>query len=226
MSLRAFYKRLQAIVKFRGLTFEKLRTRPEIYLYAGDLPGMKEYRKFVGLSLTQCNKWHIRHDVTRPYPLPANCVDVFQSEDVFEHIPLEELPAIINEIHRILKVGGVFRLGVPDYRCDILYNRSIKNTAGEIQFDPRGGGKFVNGKVTERGHVWFPKYETVKDLLSRTRFRNVFFYHYYNERGEAITHKIDYSLGHVKRTPDHDERVKNPYRPLSIVVDCVKEAEA
>ena len=48
------------------------------------------------------------------------------------------------------------------------------------------------------------------------------FYHYYDESGKGVTEPIDYSISHVMRTPDHDERVKNPYRPMSIVVDCIK----
>ena len=37
-----------------------------------------------------------------------------------------------------------------------------------------------------------------------------------------IVNKIDYSYGYISRTPDHDERVQTPYRPMSIVVDCYK----
>ena len=39
---------------------------------------------------------------------------------------------------------------------------------------------------------------------------------------KIVTHKIDYSKGHIHRTPDTDQRVQNPYRPMSIVVDCYK----
>ena len=46
--------------------------------------------------------------------------------------------------------------------------------------------------------------------------------HYYNESNYPITNKIDYSKGYISRTPDHDNRVKNPFRPMSIVVDCYK----
>ena len=46
--------------------------------------------------------------------------------------------------------------------------------------------------------------------------------YYYDESGKGITKTIDYSIGHVMRTPDHDERVQNPFRPMSIVVDCIK----
>ena len=84
------------------------------------------------------------------------------------------------------------------------------------------GERFLNGKVVKGGHVWFPNFEIVKELLSKTLFNKVIFYHYYDESGEGITKTIDYSIGHVTRTPDHDERVKNPFRPMSIVVDCIK----
>jgi SAM-dependent methyltransferase len=220
--VRKYYKKLQAIVRYRALTVEQLLKRKHICLYAGDLPGMKGYEKFTGLSLTQNNRWHLRHDVTQKYPLPDDCVEMYQSEDVFEHIPYEQLPAAITEIYRILKPGGLFRLVVPDYRCDVLVERSVKDAEGRILFDPRGGGRFVGGKVVDRGHVWFPVYETVRDLLARTPFKNVDFRHYYDENGQPVTKPIDYTKSHVKRTPDHDPRVQNPYRPLSIVVDCYK----
>jgi ubiquinone/menaquinone biosynthesis C-methylase UbiE len=155
-------------------------------------------------------------------PLNDSCVDVYQSEDVFEHIEPEKLPMIINEIYRVLKPGGIFRLSLPDYRCDILYERTIKNEKGELLFDPGGGGDYVDGKIINGGLVWFPTYEKVKKILEQTNFRHINFYHYYIKSGEGITNPIDYSIAHVMRTPDNDERVKMPYRPLSIVVDCVK----
>ncbi len=222
MLITKYYKKLQSLVKFRALTFDKLLERERICLYAGDLPGMPGYEKFVGLSLSQANRWHINHDLTKPYPLPDNCVEMFQSEDVFEHIDLDLLPAAITEIYRILKPGGLFRLGLPDYRCDVLMNRSIKGANGKVIFDPKGGGAFVNGKVVNAGHVWFPLIENVRELLAQAPFHNLDFRHYYNEQGEAVMNPIDYSISHVKRTPDHDPRVQNPRRPMSLVVDCTK----
>ena len=204
------------------IVFTKIIDRKNIYLYAGDLPKNKEYQKFIGLSLTQHNFQHIKHDITEIMPLPDQCVDIYQAEDVLEHIQLDEITSVIDEIYRVLKVGGVFRLSVPDYRCDLLENRTLKNDKGEMIFDPLGGGNYKNGKVIDGGHVWFPKYETVKELLLKTKFSNIEFLHYYDESGEAITKPIDYSIGHVMRTPDNDERVSSPYRPMSIVVDCIK----
>jgi len=205
-----------------GISFDDIKSEKFIYLYAGDIPKNPKYVKFIGLSLKPGNEQHIKHDVEHKIPLPDSCVDVYQSEDVFEHIELNRLPGIINEIYRVLKPNGVFRLSLPDYRCDILYERTIKGVSGELKFDPEGGGAIENGKVIKGGHLWFPRYELVKQILGMTEFTDIKFFHYYDEEGIGITNPIDYSIGHVMRTPDHDERVRAPRRPMSIVVDCIK----
>jgi glycosyltransferase involved in cell wall biosynthesis len=206
-----------------ALTFSSIKRKDPLYLYAGDVPvTMSQYDKFVGLSLSQSNERHINFDVTKRHDLPDNCVNIYQSEDVFEHIEIEDMPKIINEIYRLLKPGGIFRLSIPDYGCDILKNRSLTGQNGEIMFDPGGGGNFVNGKVVDGGHVWFPLYSTLKEILEKTSFENIRFYHYYDEDEKPVTLPIDYSIGYIQRVPDHDKRVQNPFRPMSIVVDCIK----
>lgn len=206
-------------------SFYKITKRNYIYLYAGDVPSQSEYTEkgAVGLSLFRNDRRHIRHDITKPYPLADETVDVYQAEDVFEHIEYEKLVGVINEIHRVLKHGGYFRLSIPDYRCDVLRKRCIYDESGNIAFDPCGGGEFRDGKVVGGGHVWFPTYEKVKELIEKSLFKKYCFYHYYNENNQSITNEIDYSKGYVMRTPDHDERVQNPYRAMSIVVDMFKE---
>lgn len=190
-------------------------------LYAGDLPNKPEYNGWLGLSLTQQNERHMRHDITKSLPFADNSVDAFQAEDVFEHIQYDKLLAVINDIYRILKPGGLFRLSVPDYGCDILRERSIKDTQGNIIFDPGGGGTPDNP-----GHVWFPRINTVHQLLKKTLFQikgSIEFLHYWNiDNKTFVTKPIDYTKGHINRTPDHDDRVKDPYRPMSIVVDMYK----
>jgi SAM-dependent methyltransferase len=205
-------------------TFQKLAGRDRIYLYAGNVPRDVHYRRCIGLSLNRWDRRHIRHDVLDRVPLPDGCVDVYQSEDVFEHVEPDRLIPVINDIYRILRPGGLFRWSMPDYRCDILINRSLKNEQGEVVFDPGGGGAYRDGKVVDGGHVWFPKYESVRSIVDRSLFRDVTFYHYYDESGRAVMRPIDYSLGYIQRTPDHDDRVRQPRRPMSIVLDCRKPA--
>ncbi len=180
--------------------------------------------RFACLSLNKSNSTHLLHDLANDLPLPDNCVDVFQTEDVLEHRPYDSLVEILNEIYRVLKPGGLCRISMPDYRCDVLYHRSVKDSDGRVIFDPQGGGQFVNGKVINGGHLWFPDLENVTVLLSKTLFNKknkVNFLHYYTEK-ESITKPIDYSVCYVRRTPDHDGRVSNPYRAMSIVVDLIK----
>lgn len=217
--LKTLFDRLSA------LSFAAIARQEQIHLYAGDVPNLPEYagKGLVGLSLTASDSRHIRHDITKPYPLADGTVDSYQAEDVFEHIEYDKLVDVVDEIHRVLKPSGWFRLSVPDYRCDILRNRSLYNVAGEIAFDPIGGGAFRDGQVVDGGHVWFPTYEKVKRLIERSKFDDFKFYHYYDENGKSVTNEIDYSKGYVMRTPDHDARVQNPYRAMSIVVDMFKK---
>jgi SAM-dependent methyltransferase len=200
-----------------------LRGRGRVCLYAGNVPDADHYKHFIGLSLWKSDSRHIRHDIRRRHALVAGSVDVYQAEDVLEHIAYDKLPGIVNDIHRILKPGGTFRLSLPDYRCDLLRQRSLLDERGGIVFDPGGGGDLTRRGVVGGGHLWFPTYETVRDLLQGSRFRDSWtFYHYYDEKGNAVLRPIDYSVAYVKRTPDHDLRVSHPVRPLSIVVDAFK----
>jgi len=180
-----------------------------IYLYAGDIPDRNMYDKFIGLSKIKSDAKHIKHNLINRHPIKDNSVDIYASEDVFEHIEYKYILNIINDIHRILKPRGVFRLSMPDYACDILIKRSIIEN-----------GRVIKDTVVD--HEWFPTYSVVKNLLEKSLFTNINFLHYYDENGTSINHNIDYSISHIKRTPDHDSRVKNPYRTLSVVVDCVK----
>lgn len=211
------------------MIFEDIINLNNIYLYLGDITLQRRTytnKDFIGLSLNYDDKYHIKHDVTKPILLKDNSVDIVQSEDVMEHIEYHLLKDSINEIFRILKPNGLFRLSMPDYKCDILYNRSKKDKNGKIIFDKGGGGKYdeINNKVIEGGHVWFPDYNSVKLLLESTNFSKdkINYLHYYNNDNIPVINKIDYSNGYISRTPDHDKRVAKPYRPMSIVVDCYK----
>ena len=205
------------------MKFEDIASKEKIYLYAGDMDqSRRKIHPFIGLSLSRCDKYHITHDITNSIQLPSGCVDIFQAEDVIEHIEYKKLTNVLNEVFRVLKPEGLFRLSTPDYRCDFLQNRSLKNEEGNIFFDPGGGGKydFKLKKVVCGGHLWFPKHELVLKLLNNSRFTHFEFLHYYDCNNTPICQSIDYSFGYISRTPDNDNRVK--LKPLSIVVDCYK----
>ncbi len=205
------------------LTWKDLKNLSSVRLYAGDIPNREEYKNLVGLSIDKKDYRHIEHDITKLFPLKNNSVDSFQAEDVLEHISYEKVSSVINEIYRILKPGATFRLSIPDYGCDILYERSIKDENGRIIFDAGGGGTIDNP-----GHLWYPVITNVRQLLQKTEFAKsgtIEFIQYYNLDGTFVLKNIDYSKGFVMRNPDHDERVQNPRRPMSLIVDLVKSED-
>jgi len=209
-----------------SLSWRQVNFNKSVHLYVGDVPNREQYKHCIGLSLSRDDRQHIRHDIRFPMPIPDNCVDIYQSEDVFEHIEYNKLVGIINEIYRILRPGGFLRISLPDYRCNVLYNRAVKDLNGNIVFDPGGEGKYYNGKVINGGHVWFPVIENVVKVLEQTLFAKygiIDYLHFYDVDGNSITKSIDYSKGYIQRTPDHDLRVKCPYRVMSIVVDMYKK---
>ncbi len=219
-----------------NLNWSLISNSSKILLYAGNMHCLNpsyctpaqnpNCYKFACLSHNKSDATHLLFDITQTIPLPDNSVDVYLAEDAFEHLEYNALVGIINEIYRVLKPGGLCRIAIPDYRCDLLYNRSIKDANGKIIFDPQGGGQFVDGKVVNGGHLWFPIFKTTQALLKKTKFftyGKINFLHYYDQQSKSITKPIDYSICYVRRTPDHDGRVKNPYRVMSIVVDLFKQ---
>lgn len=210
---------------YNPYTWERALSQKEIYLYAGPLwPDLAQFNTHIGLCPEYINENCIIHDVRKNMPIPDYSVEIYQSEDVFEHIEYDILPQVFNEIYRVLKAGGLFRLSLPDYRCDILRNRSVYNDCGKIIFDPGGGGKLEDGIIVDGGHLWFPLLEDVMTLYQRSQFnyQKINLLHGYIDYDNVVLNAIDYSLGHILRTPDHDVRVANPYRPMSIVIDAYK----
>lgn len=206
-------------------SWEKALFQKNISLYAGALgPELKQFHTHIGLCPEYVNARCIIHDIRDGMPIPDNSVDIYQSEDVFEHIEYNVLWKIFDEIHRVLRVGGLFRLSMPDYRCDILRNRCIYDNHGNIIFDPGGGGGFENGNVIAGGHLWFPLLEDVITIYEQSQFdhQKINVLHGYIDYDKVILNTIDYSLGNIMRTPDHDSRVSDPYRPMSIVIDAYK----
>jgi predicted SAM-dependent methyltransferase len=54
-------------------------------------------------------------DLSRPAPFPDESVAAIFHEHLLEHLPLPAAIGFLHECHRLLRPGGVLRLGVPDF---------------------------------------------------------------------------------------------------------------
>ncbi len=208
------------VCSYEKMTFEKLDLTKQITLYAGDICDDVHIKNpnLYGLSINKTDERHILADITEKYPLPNDSIFSYQAEDVLEHIEFSKLVETINEIYRILG-KGVFRICLPDYFSPYLKEISMIGSDGTILFDPSGGGIYGENGVSKGGHVWFPNINKVKELLEKTKFKNVEYLCYHTEDGQLVRKNIDFSKGYIKRIPE----VENEERPVySIVVDCYK----
>lgn len=226
IQVMGYYDTIQKkILPWQRINWEHIREKENVRLYAGDIYTDFEHYpddQVICLSLTNSNYRCIKHDITLPYPLEDNTIASYQIEDVIEHIEKDKVLQVLNEIYRILRVGGYLRISLPDYNSSLALHNSFITSNGNIIYDPRGGGSFINGKVCDGGHVWFPTYESVKELLEKSNFGIYKFYRYHDRDGKAYAENIDYEMGYISRTKEHLSYKLD----ASIVVDCFKQGNS
>lgn len=121
------------------------------FVYFGNLlPREKQYQSglFYALALAPKFDRDLLHDARNIMPFSDRSIKGFQSQDVFEHIPYEKVPRILDDIFRCLRDGGIFRLSVPDYNSPLLRKRSAYDAEGNILCDLAMGGFFVAASPT------------------------------------------------------------------------------
>ena len=75
----------------------------------------------------------IQHDLSRGIPLPDTSCDVVYHAAVLEHLRRPDVAAFLTECYRVLKPGGVVRVGVPDLEkiCRLYLSRLTKALNGD-----------------------------------------------------------------------------------------------
>jgi ubiquinone/menaquinone biosynthesis C-methylase UbiE len=75
--------------------------------------GSIKYDGFKNVDILDNDNVDIVHDLNiLPWPFEDNSIDEIIAEDVLEH--LQDTPAIINELWRVLKEDGIVTIQVPD----------------------------------------------------------------------------------------------------------------
>ncbi len=221
----------------RGMDMKSFVSRTKNpYLYFGSLgKSERQYAipNFIGLALYPSHDREIQHNAADQLPFLDASIAKVQSQDVFEHIPRDTVPAVLNEIYRVIRIGGVFRLSVPDYRSPLLKRRSIYDSSGRVVADLMmcGTAKYnpsTTGleSVYSKGgdaHLWFPTYESILELIIKSDLRRcdtIRFYHYFIDDERYVCEPFPENEMFVMRAPPMDNRADG--KPISIIVDFVK----
>ena len=207
----------------------------EPYLYFGSLgPHERQFLvpNFIGLALDPAHDREIKHNLTDPLPYPADSIAKIQAQDVLEHVPFDKVPFVLDEIHRVLRPGGIFRLSVPDYRSPVQKRRSIYDARGRVIGDLlMGATSYLDQatgdarvRFTEDGdaHLWFPRYELITHLVLKSELRKarIHFYQGFIDDHSYLCEPLPDDDMFVQRAAPHDRRAGGA--PTSIIADFMK----
>lgn len=114
---------------------------------------------------------HIGHDFRFPLPYENDTFDGVYSEHTLEHLPPKQAIALLKEIRRVIKPGGVFRCSVPDLQ---KYIRFYLNDVPSEQFNQFSSGCEAIWCLTQNwGHLSVWDFEMLSRVLRDVGFAHI-----------------------------------------------------
>lgn len=106
----------------------------------------------------------VHHRFDYGVPFEDESVDFVFSSHMLEHLFLDDARRLVSDIFRVLKPGGLVRIGVPDLAVALdLYRRGDKEQALGFFFTPSRSGLF------DRHHYLYD-FDLLRDLLASVGF--------------------------------------------------------
>lgn len=174
------------------MDWNEVLTKDPIYLNLGGgrcCHPRAGYENYISVDQRVRGGWAVQHDLRQRLPLPDGVVSRILSEDVIEHIPVEAIVTLLLECYRLLKPGGLVRIGAPDYMNP--KNRICLERGRDPDFP---------------GHVTLTNYQLLRTIVESLPFSRFEFYQYW-DGDRYIWRPIDYSLGLIQRTPENYYRL-------------------
>jgi predicted SAM-dependent methyltransferase len=76
--------------------------------------GTRYHSDWINIDISSHGPGVIQHDLSQGIPLPDGSCDVVYHAAVLEHMRRDAALSLLHECHRVLKPGGITRVGVPD----------------------------------------------------------------------------------------------------------------
>jgi predicted SAM-dependent methyltransferase len=92
----------------------KERSLPEATKYLNLGCGSRYHPDWINIDIASRGPAVIQHDLSRGIPLPDASCDVVYHAAVLEHLRRSDAETFLAECYRVLKPGGIVRVGVPD----------------------------------------------------------------------------------------------------------------
>ena len=183
---------MQVSASATSMTWQEVLARKPIRLNlggCGDCHPRQHYEGMIAVDTrpAPAGGWWIYHDLTKPIPLPDSSVGSIHTEESLQCFELKDIENLLRDCHRLLVPGGRMRIAT----CDFNHPKDRKH------LDP--------SCPPQKGILTLLRYELMKEILDRSPFKNYTFLHYWKD-GTFHEQPIDYRLGYVRRTPEHDRR--------------------
>lgn len=158
-------------------------------------------------------------DCRKKLPFKDNSVDYIYSSHFIEHLYYYQVINLIQECKRILRIGGILRISVPDLKLlsekyvsgDKNFFLSLEDKADNREGLENIGDLFIQhvygynswlkpsilGKIERlfiRGHLWMYDFESLLFILNKTGFINIL----RSEPGKGQTPDLNYLDIHRK----------------------------
>jgi SAM-dependent methyltransferase len=130
---------------------------------------------WLNLDVRQVEGVDLRCDVRKGIPLCDGCIDYTVGMHVLQDVPWKQIPAVLSELRRVLKRGGVLRLGLPD--LDRAIDAYLRGDARYF-YVPDSDARSIGGKLITQ-IIWYGSnrtpftYDFACELLHNAEFVEV-----------------------------------------------------
>lgn len=141
-----------------------------------DIINLSEYAREHGYDFQQC-------DVRRSLPYANESVDFINASHLLEHLDRRDALFFLRECYRVLKIGGILRIGVPDLRklIDAYLKGEMNKFYRSVSLDhPAQPEEYLTYSdahkfwhILTSGHKTVYDYDALKGILEEAGFSNI-----------------------------------------------------